>query len=86
MAVAVEDTIEVLITHAHHGGDADVVAESEELATVSIAIVHAVGKELPLIGVINHIGVFLGAAAAPFERRPVKPLEIIIPASQSEKE
>ena len=70
MAVAIEDTIEGISTPAHHGGDADVVHQLEELAGVSVTIVHIVGEAVPLFNSIDWIGVVLGTFRYNRERHP----------------
>ena len=60
MAVAVEDAFEsVASTVAHHGGDRDVGHQLEEVIVVAIvrSAVDTFGKEVPLFGGVDGIGV-----------------------------
>ena len=61
MAVAIESAAEVMALNTYHSGDADVVHQLEELAGVSVTIIHIVGKTVPLFNSIDEVGVVLGA-------------------------
>ena len=75
MAVAIESAIECIVSipawmSAYHGGNADVVHQLEELAAVSVTIIHIVGEAVPLFNSIDGIGVVLGTFRYNRERHP----------------